>query len=55
VREIFSRTDDPQALRPLLLPFEAAVYGGRDVDGATYDKALAAAAPFREPVEAAAA
>jgi hypothetical protein len=54
VREIFSRSEDPASLRPLLLPFEAAVYGGRDVDQATYDKALAAAAPFRLPLEAAA-
>jgi len=36
------------------MPFEAAVYGGRDVDAAAYEKALAAAAPFRAPVEAAA-
>ena len=54
VREIFSRSGHAQALRPLLLPFEAAVYGGRDVDAATYEKALAAAAPFRTPVEVAA-
>lgn len=54
VREIFSRSNDPAALRPLLLPFEAAVYGGRDVDAATYEKALAAAAPFRAPLEQAA-
>jgi hypothetical protein len=54
VREIFSHSKDPVALRPLLLPFEAAVYGGREVDEATYAKALAAAAPFRAPVEAAA-
>ena len=54
VREIFSRSADPAALRPLLLPFEAAVYGGRDVDRATYERALAAAAPFRAPLEAAA-
>jgi hypothetical protein len=54
VREIFSRSKDPSALRPLLLPFEAAVYGGHDVDAPTYEKALAAAAPFRTPVEQAA-
>lgn len=54
VREIFSRSQDPAALRPLLVPFEAAVYGGRDVDAATYERALAAAAPFRARLEVAA-
>jgi hypothetical protein len=50
VREIFNRAPDHEALRPLLLPFEAAVYGGRDVDEATYDRAARVAAPFRKPV-----
>ena len=50
VREIFRRALDQDALRPLLLPFEAAVYGGRDVDEATYQRAAAAAQPFRHPV-----
>ena len=54
VREMFARSSDPRALRPLLLPFEAAVYGGRDVDRETYGRALAAASPFRARVEAAA-
>jgi hypothetical protein len=54
VREIFQRAPDPARLRPLLMPFEAAVYGGRDVDAATYDRAMAVAAPFRQPAEAAA-
>jgi len=54
VREIFTRSGHAADLRPLLLPFEAAVYGGREVDAATYEKALAAAAAFRVPVEAAA-
>ncbi|HLZ94739.1 MAG TPA: hypothetical protein VKT20_05380 [Candidatus Dormibacteraeota bacterium] len=54
VREIFQRAPDPKALRPLLTPFEAAVYGGRDVDAATYERAAAVAAPFRRPVEKAA-
>jgi hypothetical protein len=54
VREIFSGSGDPAALRPLLVPFEAAVYGGRDVDAPTYEKALAAAAPYRVSLEAAA-
>jgi len=54
VREIFQRAPDPASLRPLLLPFEAAVYGGREVDQATYERASQVAAPFRQPVEAAA-
>jgi hypothetical protein len=54
VREIFLRAPDPSRLRPLLVPFEAAVYGGRDVDEATYDGAARVAAPFREPKELAA-
>ncbi|HSS92692.1 MAG TPA: hypothetical protein VLR46_01750 [Candidatus Dormibacteraeota bacterium] len=49
VREIFSRAGDPAQLHPLLLPFEAAIYGGRDVDEATYKKAELAAEPFRKP------
>jgi len=55
VREIFQRTHDSARLRPLLLPFEAAVYGGRDVDAATYERAELAAAPFRKPAQEAAA
>ncbi len=47
VREIFQRAPDPASLRPLLLPFEAAVYGGRDVDEHTYQRAAAVAARFR--------
>jgi hypothetical protein len=47
VREIFLRSRDFANLRPLLTPFEAAVYGGRDVDQATFARAVAAAAPFR--------
>jgi hypothetical protein len=47
VREIFQRAPDYPSLRPLLLPFEAAVYGGRDVDAATYQHAAAVAAAFR--------
>jgi len=54
VREIFQRAPDPAALRPLLVPFEAAVYGGRDLDEATYARAAMAAAPFRVPLEKAA-
>ncbi len=54
VREIFQRAPDSASLRPLLLPFEAAVYGGREVDQATYERAALVTAPFRQPVEAAA-
>jgi len=54
VREIFQRAPDPAGLRPLLVPFEAAVYGGRDVDAATYEHATQVAAPFRQPAELAA-
>jgi len=54
VREIFQRAPDFAGLRPLLLPFEAAVYGGREVDPATYAKAEQVAARYRRPVEAAA-
>jgi hypothetical protein len=54
VREIFLRAPDPSRLRALLAPFEAAVYGGRDVDEATYQQAAEVAAPFREPRELAA-
>lgn len=54
VREIFLRAPDPSGLRPLLIPFEAAVYGGRDVDVATYDRAARVAAPFRPAAELAA-
>jgi len=55
VREIFQHAGEPARLRPLLLPFEAAVYGGRDVDQASYERAERAAAPFRKPVDAEAA
>ena len=54
VREIFQHAPDPSSLRPLLAPFEAAVYGGRDVDSATYARAVAVAAAFRQPKELAA-
>jgi hypothetical protein len=54
VREIFRLAPDPARLHPLLLPFEAAVYGGRDVDAATYERATQVAAPFRQPATVAA-
>jgi hypothetical protein len=47
VRELFQRAPDPQRLRPLLLPFEAAVYGHRLPDAQSYGRAVEAAAPFR--------
>ena len=54
VREIFQHAPDPGSLRPLLIPFEAAVYGGREVDQATYERAVQVAAPFRQRSELAA-
>lgn len=54
VREIFQKAPDFASLRPLLLPFEAAVYGGRPVDQATYERAARVAAAFRQPVDKAA-
>jgi hypothetical protein len=54
VREIFRRAPDPARLHPLLLPFEAAVYGGRDIDAGTYERATQVAAPFRQPATVAA-
>jgi hypothetical protein len=49
VREIFRRAPDPNSLTLLLRPFEAAVYGGREVDEKTYEQAAAVAARFRAP------
>ena len=54
VREIFRRAPDPASLTPLLSPFEAAVYGGRDIDEQTYEQATAVAVRFRMPLEKAA-
>lgn len=54
VREIFQRSADPASLLPLLIPFEAAVYGGREVDEATYELAVRVAASYRQPSELAA-
>lgn len=54
VREIFRRAPDFASLRPLLLTFEAAVYGGREVDQAAYERAAKVAASYRRPLEAAA-
>jgi hypothetical protein len=45
---------DHATLRPLLLPFEAAVYGGREVDEAAYQRAAQVAAPYRQKVAEAA-
>ena len=52
VREIFQRAPDSASLEPLLLPFEAAGYGGRDVDQLTYTRAAQVAAVYRHPLEA---
>jgi len=54
VREIFQHAPEPASLRPLLAPFEAAVYGGRQVDRATYERALQVAALYRQPKDRAA-
>jgi hypothetical protein len=54
VREIFQHASDHQSLQPLLMPFEAAVYGGRDVDKATYERAAQVAATYRQPAARAA-
>jgi hypothetical protein len=54
VREIFQRSADPARLRLLLNPFEAAVYGGREVDEEAYERARQVAAPYRQPLEIAA-
>lgn len=54
VREIFRHAHDPASLRPLLGPFEAAVYGGREVDKAAYERAVQVAKPFRLPKDMAA-
>ena len=55
VREIFRRAPDPATLDSLLRPFEAAVYGDREVDEVTYERAAAVAARFRTPAAEAAA
>ncbi len=47
VRELFSRSENPEALRPLLRTFEDASYGHRALDAAAYARAAEAAAPFR--------
>ena len=54
VREIFQRAPDFASLRALLLPFEGAVYGGRDVDAAAYERAANVAQQFRKAAEVAA-
>jgi hypothetical protein len=54
VREMFKGAPEPGRLQPLLIPFEAAVYGGRGVDAATYERARQVAAPFRQATEVAA-
>jgi len=47
VRELFSRSENPEGLRPLLRTFEDASYGHRSLDAAAYARAAEAAAPFR--------
>lgn len=52
VREIFQRAPDFAGLRALLVPFEAAVYGGREVDLEAYNVAERVAVRYRRPAEA---
>lgn len=47
VRELFSRSDHPDALRPLLRSFEEASYGHRPLDREAYARAVEAAEPYR--------
>jgi hypothetical protein len=47
VRELFARAPEPAALRPLLLAFERATYGGQTLDHLAYARAADAARPFR--------
>lgn len=48
IREIFSRSPEAASLRPLLIVFEAAAYGGRRPDRDAYERAAAVAAVFRQ-------
>ena len=48
VRELFSRTEHPEKLRPLLGLFEEASYGNRRPDQASYARAAQAAEPCRK-------
>jgi len=48
VRELFARSQRMDALRPLLLQFEEAIYGHRPADAAAYARAAEAAAPYRQ-------
>ena len=52
VRELFSRSQHPEALRSLLRSFEEASYGDRPPDAAAYARAAAAAEPYRPKVAA---
>jgi hypothetical protein len=49
VRELFSRADHPEVLRPLLLAFERAAYAGRATDSEEYEAASRAARLFIRP------
>ena len=50
VRELFQRSEHPEVLWPLLRSFEEASYGHRVPDQPMYDKAAAAAQPYRRAV-----
>lgn len=47
VRELFSRSDNPERLRPLLRLFEETSYGQRPADQSSFASASQVAAPFR--------
>jgi hypothetical protein len=51
VREIFALAPEPGTLRPLLLVFEAAIYGAVPPAPEDYHRAATAAAPFRRRPE----
>ena len=56
VRELFGASEHTSGpLQPVLVPFEAAVYGHQAPDRHAYERALAAAAPFRTATPASAA
>jgi hypothetical protein len=48
VRELFLRSARIEPLRPLLIPFEASVYGHREPDAQVYARAVGVAQPYRD-------
>lgn len=51
IRELFLERGILESLQPLVVPFEAAAYGQRRPSAASYARAAAAAAPYREPAQ----